>query len=77
MNNVRAHEHDTAWDQALEGGWDRRSYLRGEVERPQEEAQHAARHHGEHRQRQEAVPSAVVLHVLPDFDRHRVPKQPA
>lgn len=47
-------------------------YLCGQVERPEDESQHAAREHGKHRECKEAIPLAVVLHVLPDLHRYPV-----
>lgn len=46
-------------------------YLRGQVKRPEEKSEHAARHHGNDRERQQPIPLAVVLHVRPDFCRHQ------
>lgn len=47
------------------------SHLRGQVKGPEEKSEHAARQHGDDRERQQPVPLAVVLHVRPDFRRHQ------
>lgn len=48
-----------------------RSYLRGQVKRPEEKSKHAARHHGDDRECQQPIPPAVVLQVHPEFQRHQ------
>lgn len=47
------------------------SHLRGQVKRPEEKSKHAARHHGDDRERQQPIPLAVVLQICPELHRHQ------
>lgn len=49
-----------------------RSHLSGQVKRPEEKSKHAARHHGDDRERQQPIPLAVVLHICPDLSGHQI-----
>ena len=51
------------------------SYLGGQLAPPEDEAQHAARQHGEHRQRQKAVPLQEVPEVAAEVHRHRLQEE--